>query len=78
MWFGANRGSGSRLAYAESPDGVTWRRFDEGAGPAIDGDPAHAFPAYHRGPAGGMLFYNADRVGREGFHVAVRAPENAS
>jgi predicted GH43/DUF377 family glycosyl hydrolase len=71
MWFGANRGEGSRLAYAESADGITWERLDGRAGLALDGDPAQAFPWVQRGPACLMMFYNADRVGRDGFHVAI-------
>lgn len=70
MWFGANRGEGSRLAYAESADGVTWDRQDDRAGLALDGDPAQAFPWVQRGPEGLLLFYNGDRVGRNGFYVA--------
>jgi predicted GH43/DUF377 family glycosyl hydrolase len=72
MWFGANRGEGSRLAYAQSSDGVTWERLDGRAGLALDGDSAQAFPWVHRGPAGHLMFYNADRVGRDGFYVAIQ------
>jgi hypothetical protein len=79
MWFcSASPPAKYRLAYAESSDGVTWRRRDELAGLAPAADPqafdsemvAYPFVVRHRGTE--FLFYNGNSFGRDGFAVARR------
>jgi len=83
MWFcAASPPAKYRLAYAESSDGVTWRRSDELAGLAPSADPrafdsemtAYPFVVRHGGTE--FLFYNGNSFGRDGFAVARRPAIN--
>jgi hypothetical protein len=79
MWFcAASQTSKYQLAYAESTDGVHWRRDDERAGLRVSPDPdafdsemvAYPFVVRHRGTE--FLFYNGNGFGRDGFALARR------
>jgi hypothetical protein len=79
LWFcAASRSSKYRLAYAESADGVLWRRHDQRAGLTVasaagafdDEMVAYPFVLRHRGTE--FLFYNGNNFGRDGFAVARR------
>jgi hypothetical protein len=79
MWFcAASPPAKYRLAYAESSDGVTWRRCDEMAGlapsaaaGAFDSEMT-AYPFVVRHGGADFLFYNGNSFGRDGFAVARR------
>jgi len=79
MWFcAASPPSSYRLGYAESADGVTWRRCDELAGLEPSPDPSAfdadmvAYPCAVRHRGTEFLFYNGNGFGRDGFAVARR------
>jgi hypothetical protein len=73
MWFGA-RGDAYRIGYAESDDGLSWRRNDVAAG--IEGTPGSWDAAMQTYPAvvdhAGMryLLYNGDGYGATGIGYA--------
>lgn len=83
MWF-CFRGSqdfrdgkdGYRIGYAESDDGIAWRRDDGSAGIGL-GDPAswdglmQAYPAVLEVDGKLMMFYNGNGFGAEGFGCAI-------
>jgi len=75
MWYSHNAGSGYRLGYAESADGLNWTRLDERAGilPSDDGwdAGAQAYPWVVRLAGREVLLYNGNGYGREGFGAAV-------
>jgi hypothetical protein len=79
LWFcAASRTSKYRLAYAESDDGLSWRRCDERArltvspeASAVDNEMV-AYPFVVRHGAMEFLFYNGNSFGRDGFAVARR------
>jgi hypothetical protein len=77
MWYGRNSGEGYRLGYAESADGMHWKRRDDEAGlePAPEGwdSEAIAYPHVfeHRGRL--LMLYNGNGFGREGFGLAEAA-----
>ncbi|MGL4551108.1 MAG: hypothetical protein ACRC33_07970 [Gemmataceae bacterium] len=72
MWF-CHRTDAYRMGYAESDDGVTWRRGAAGLEPSADGWDsemvAYGSVCDHRGRR--YLFYNGNRYGKTGFGVAV-------
>jgi predicted GH43/DUF377 family glycosyl hydrolase len=69
------RSKGYRLGYAESPDGVAWKRRDEEIG--IDVSPSGwdaqmiAYPSVVRYRDRVYLFYNGNNCGETGFGYAV-------
>jgi hypothetical protein len=75
-WYGFDRGTGYRIGYGESPDGLVWDRRDEAAGILPSGTGwdggAVTYPCVVR--AGDRLFmlYNGDDFGREGIGLATR------
>jgi hypothetical protein len=77
MWYSRRTvASGYELCYAESQDGLAWRRLDERAG--LDRGPAGDWDAEMVGlsslletPQGTLLFYNGNGYGATGFGVAV-------
>ncbi|MFA5974933.1 MAG: hypothetical protein WC859_02055 [Elusimicrobiota bacterium] len=78
MWF-SHKGQAYRMGYAESTDGIRWRRMDDRAG--IDVSPAgwdsqmieYPFVFQHRGTA--YMLYNGNDYGREGAGLAVYEPK---
>jgi hypothetical protein len=74
MWY-CHRGASYRIGYAESEDGVRWRRCHDQAG--IDVSPsgwdaemvAYPFVFAHRGQRN--VLYNGNGYGRTGFGLAV-------
>lgn len=76
MWF-SSRGDRYRLGYAESADGVTWRRKDHEAG--LDVSPEGwdsemiAYPAVVRDAGGLQMLYNGNGYGRTGIGLATSA-----
>jgi hypothetical protein len=75
MWFSV-RGESYRLAYAESADGVRWKRDDSRAGlPASSGDwdsEMVAYPALFERQGVEYLLYNGNGYGRSGIGYATR------
>ena len=80
MWFcAASPPEKYRIAYAESSDGMTWKRCDDLAGIAPSSDPAafdsemvaYPYVVRHRGTE--FLFYNGNGFGRDGMAIARRA-----
>jgi len=75
MWY-SYRGAAYRIGYAESPDGLTWRRLDEQAGIGVSADGWDSdmieYPCVVR--AGGVewMFYNGNGYGRSGIGCASR------
>lgn len=77
MWYSRRSvDHGYDLGYAESPDGLIWRRLDEQAG--LERGPAGAWDAEMLGlsclletPHGMLLFYNGNGYGATGFGAAV-------
>jgi hypothetical protein len=77
MYFGAGTEQRPyRLAYATSPDGVTWHRDDAvlGLEPSASGWDSQmiAYPAVVTVEGSTYLFYNGNEYGRAGFGYAVR------
>lgn len=74
MWY-SYKGVAYRIGYAESGDGINWKRMDECAG--IDVSELaydsrmieYAFVVNHRGAK--YMFYNGDEFGKFGINVAV-------
>jgi predicted GH43/DUF377 family glycosyl hydrolase len=74
MWY-SHRGGTYRIGYAESDDGIAWRRKDELAGIDVSADGwdseaiqyAHVFR--HRGEL--YMLYNGNGYGKTGFGLAV-------
>lgn len=75
MWFAA-RGDRYRLGYAESGDGIHWRRDDARAGlePAGAGWDSEAlcYPLVHRDGEYSYMLYNGNGYGRTGIGYAVK------
>lgn len=75
MWFSSDSGSGYRIAYAESSDGLEWQRLGavEEVSPQGNGweSTATAYPAVIATAAGWVMLYNGDGFGRDGFGAAV-------
>jgi hypothetical protein len=61
--------------YAESDDGVTWRRRDEEVGISLSDSGwdslALSYPALLEAQGRTYMFYNGNRMGQTGFGVAV-------
>lgn len=78
MWFAA-RGQGYRLGYAESEDGVAWRRDDARAGldPSADGWDSEmlCYPFVRRHEGYSYMLYNGNGYGRTGIGYAVKESE---
>jgi hypothetical protein len=74
MWFAA-RGERYELGYAESDDGIVWRRDDELAGlkPSADGWDAEmiCYPCVHVHDGFAYMLYNGNGYGRTGIGYAV-------
>jgi hypothetical protein len=75
MWF-CVRGEAYRLAYAESDDGLSWRRMDEAAGlrgaPGAWESDMQAYPAIFDAHGARWLLYNGNGYGRSGIGLAAR------
>jgi predicted GH43/DUF377 family glycosyl hydrolase len=75
MWFASNRGEGYRIGYAESDDGLSWRRVDgqEGLEPSGAGwdSQAVAYPWVFANGSRTAMLYNGNEFGRDGFGLAV-------
>lgn len=73
MWFcRRSEGSTYRIGYAESADGLSWRRRDEGIEPATEGwDSEMIEYAYVlKQPSGYLMFYNGNGFGATGTGAA--------
>ena len=74
MWY-SHRGGAYRIGYAESPDGIHWRRADEevgiAPGPEQWDSEAIAYPFVFDSPWGRCMLYNGNDYGRDGIGVAV-------
>ena len=74
MWY-AVRGTAYRIGYAESIDGLTWRRLDDHRGllPAADGWDAEmvAYPWVFDAGGSRYMLYNGNGFGRTGVGLAV-------
>ena len=74
MWF-AHRGTGYRIGYAESPDGLTWERGPEpqGIGTSASGwdDEMICYPYVFDHEGRRYMLYNGNSFGRTGFGIAV-------
>jgi hypothetical protein len=77
MWYSVRTiSAGYRLGYAESPDGLEWKRMDEavGIGPSAAGWDSEMVCYSFLQPTryGTYLFYNGNDYGATGFGVAVQ------
>lgn len=76
MWY-SYRGAAYRIGYAESRDGVVWRRMDEDVGIDVSPDGwdsesvQYAFVFSHRDRL--YMLYNGNNYGKTGFGLAVCA-----
>lgn len=73
MWY-AVRGARYRIGYAESPDGLIWRRRDElgfGAGTAAWESSMVEYPFVFDWQGRRYMLYNGDDYGRTGLGLAV-------
>jgi hypothetical protein len=74
MWF-AHKGDAYRLGYAESADGLTWRRDDVRAGLTVSDSGwdaemvEYAAVIQHGGRE--LMFYNGNNYGYDGIGLAV-------
>jgi len=79
MWYSYNEGSGYRIGYARSSDGLSWNRLDDGvemAGSPSDWDePVKAYPWVFSAEGVRYMLYNGKDFGRDGFGLAVAADE---
>jgi hypothetical protein len=76
MWYSIRTFSkGYRLGYAESPDGLAWRRKDDEVGIDVSASGWDSemicFAAVVRAGGHSYLFYNGNNYGQTGFGVAV-------
>jgi hypothetical protein len=73
MWY-AHRGESYRIGYAESDDGVAWRRHDDRAGIDVSASGwdsemiAYPFVFDHAGRR--LMLYNGNGYGKAGFGIA--------
>jgi hypothetical protein len=78
MWF-ASRGDRYRLGYAESDDGVAWRRDDDSAGIGSSDDGWDSgmlcYPFVRRHGGYSYMLYNGNGYGRTGIGYAVKESE---
>lgn len=74
MWY-CVRGETYRIGYAESDNGLTWRRLDDAVGiePSSDGwdSEMQAYPAVVEVGGRRVMFYNGNGYGRDGIGWAV-------
>lgn len=76
MWYSIrSRTRPYRIGYAESPDGVSWRRLDDRAGLEVSAtgwdSEMVCFPCVVDAGGQRLMFYNGNRHGATGFGVAV-------
>jgi hypothetical protein len=75
MWYSIRARSGYRLGYAESPDGLAWRRDDERAGIGCStagwDSEMICYAAIVPMPDRWLMFYNGNGYGRTGVGVAI-------
>lgn len=78
MWF-CSRGSAYRIGYAESSDGLRWRRLDPGEGlaPSASGWDSEmmAYPWVFDRDGQRQMLYNGNGFGRTGIGLAVLEPD---
>ncbi len=74
-WYSMNSGTGYRIGYAESNDGLLWNRRDEASGIDLSKDgwdsEAQAYPYVVDTPIGRYMLYNGNGFGRTGVGIAV-------
>ncbi|MBP95980.1 hypothetical protein CMK18_08510 [Candidatus Poribacteria bacterium] len=74
-WYGFNAGSGYRIGYASSNDGLTWKRNDSESGIklSVEGwdSKSQSYPYIIDMDLGRFMFYNGNDFGRTGFGLAV-------
>jgi len=76
MFYGAGtKSEGYRLAYAESPDGISWTRKDREIGIDVSStgwdSQMQAYPSIVKYHDKTYMFYNGNDYGREGFGYAM-------
>ena len=76
MWYSyAATGHGYRIGYAESADGLLWRRMDEGAGIDLStsgwDSETIAYPSVFSHEGQKYMLYSGNQFGRDGFGLAV-------
>ncbi len=75
FYSAATKKDGYRLAYAESPDGITWTRKDDEVGIDVSGSGwdsrMQAYPAVVTYGDRTYMFYNGNDYGHDGFGYAV-------
>jgi len=76
MWYSyAATGRGYRIGYAESADGLLWRRMDEGAGIDLStsgwDSETIAYPSVFSHEGRKYMLYSGNQFGRDGFGLAV-------
>jgi hypothetical protein len=73
-WYSLNSGSGYRIGYAESADGLVWQRLDERAGIGLSASgwdsTALAYPWVFEHAGRRLMLYNGNGFGRDGFGLA--------
>ncbi|MGQ0732048.1 MAG: hypothetical protein ACT4QD_00155 [Acidobacteriota bacterium] len=78
MWYSYDAGSGYRIGYAESADGLAWTRLDDQAGiaPSESGwdSDAQAYPWVFTHGGVRYMLYNGNGFGRTGFGAAIEDP----
>lgn len=74
-WFSSNRGDGYRIEYAESVDGITWKRHGTPLGLELSREgwdsKAMAYPYVVKHRDSWFMFYNGNGFGQEGVGLAV-------
>ncbi len=74
-WYSYNAGSGYRIGYAESSDGLHWVRRDDQAGISLSpsgwDSEAIAYPYVVKCGNRLFMFYNGNGFGRDGIGLAV-------
>lgn len=74
-WYGVNAGEGYRIGYAQSSDGMNWKRADKLAGINLSPDgwdaKAQTYPYIIDTNCGRFMFYNGNGFGRTGIGVAL-------
>ncbi|MEP7158351.1 MAG: glucosyl hydrolase [Chloroflexota bacterium] len=76
MWYSVRRRTGYRLGYAESADGVDWRRLDEQLDlgrpvPGFDDEMTCYAAVTRRADGARVMFYNGNGYGRAGIGAAL-------
>jgi hypothetical protein len=73
MWYSC-RGSSYRIGYAESGDGISWKRMDAGGGPDISDSgwdsEMTTYPVVLRHRNRLRMLYNGNAYGRTGIGAA--------